>query len=261
LTSNDSPEYLKKKQLLKQIITIYGRKPVLEILSDKNINIYCLHLAESNKQQGIINDIISLAQQRDIEIKYHQRQQLSHISKNSKQDQGVCIDVLCPKHADLEAFLRSSSQSTSPIRLIALDRITNPQNLGMIIRSVCAGAIDGLIIPEKGCAKIDSLVIKASAGTVFKAPILRSPSLSTALVESRRNGASLYGLSSHATVSISQAFNDPFIVYILGNETEGMSKEVSQMCDELISIPMNNHVESLNVAVTASLLAFKEVMN
>jgi 23S rRNA (guanosine2251-2'-O)-methyltransferase len=260
---SDTKAYTQKKQFFNQVITLYGRKPVLEILNDQSLDIYRLHLADSNKPQGIISEILSIAEQRKIEVLYHDRKALSRLSKNSKQDQGVCIDILCPKHTNYEDFLqaRSTTESTKKaIRLIALDRITNPQNLGMIIRSVCAGNIDGLLIPEKGCANIDSLVVKASAGTLFKAPLLHCKNLTVALTQCQQQGATVYGLSSHAAHSISDKTSDDFIIYVLGNETDGMSNEIAALCDKNIFIPMNNQVESLNVAITASLLAFKDML-
>ncbi len=257
---NDSKDYQQKKQFFSQVVTLYGRKPVLEILNDSTLNIYRLHLADSNKKQGIINEIIDIAQQRNIEVLYHDRQALSRISKNSKQDQGVCIDILCPQHKPYQDFLYQRPKK-KPLRLIALDRITNPQNLGMIIRSVCAGNIDGLLIPEKGCASIDSLVVKASAGTLFRAPLLHCKTLTESLIAFQQQGAKVYGLSSHSAEPIHHKNDDDFIIYVLGNETEGMSKEIATLCDRRIFIPMNNQVESLNVAVTASLLAFKDVLN
>lgn len=256
----DSEAYQQKKQFFNQVVTLYGRKPVLEILNDKSLNIYRIHLADSNKTQGIIQEILTIAQQRSIDVLYHDRQALSRISKNSKQDQGVCIDVLCPQHKPYQDFLADLPQKKT-LRLIALDRITNPQNLGMIIRSVCAGDIDGLLIPEKGCASIDSLVVKASAGTLFKAPLLHCKKLTDSLQTFQQQGAKVYGLSSHSAEPIHRKNDDDFIIYVLGNETEGMSPEIAKLCDRRIFIPMNNQVESLNVAVTASLLAFKEMLN
>ncbi|ODS24098.1 23S rRNA (guanosine(2251)-2'-O)-methyltransferase RlmB [Candidatus Endobugula sertula] len=261
LANQRHPRLFTKKQFFNQLVTLYGRKPVLEVLNDHRLAIYRVHLAESNKTQGIINEIITQAQQRCIDIVYHSRQALSRISKNSKQDQGVCVDVLCPQHKSYQSFLASHTiGNNKPVRLIALDRITNPQNLGMIIRSVCAGRIDGLLLPEKGCAKIDALVVKASAGTLFKVSLLHCQQLVNALKDCQHYGAKVYGLSSHAKQSISDKSNDLFIIYVLGNETEGMSQEVRKACDELVHIPMNNGVESLNVAVTASLLAFKDIL-
>lgn len=255
MTKSDSADYLKKKSFFNQLLTVYGRKPVLEALQDPNTKAYRLHLAQSNKAAAIINDITTLATDKGAEIVHHDRQSLSRISRNSKQDQGVAVDLICSGYQDFEEFIASEASHNAEI--IALDRITNPQNLGMIIRSVCAGGTKGLLLPEKGCAKLDALVIKASAGTLFRAPILRCKDLASALAAFRDNGSTIYGLSSHAQTTLASINDNRAKVFVLGNETDGVSKDVADQCNELISIPMSNGVESLNVAVTASLLAFR----
>jgi 23S rRNA (guanosine2251-2'-O)-methyltransferase len=261
-THIDSDEYLEKKLFFKQLLTVYGRKPVVEALQQTDLPCFRLHLAESNKPSSIITEIEQLAKKRDIEIHYHDRQALSRISKNGKQDQGVCLDISCPSHQDFKSFLknRENNRDNKPIRLLALDRITNPQNLGMIIRSSCAGNIDGLLLSEKGCAKLDALVTKASTGTVFRAPILHCESLSKALKQCRQEGAVVVGLSSHAEQTLQQFIESDFVIYVLGNESAGMSTEIESLCHQKIKIPMNNDVESLNVAVTSSLLAFRHML-
>ncbi|WP_369413164.1 TrmH family RNA methyltransferase [Pseudomaricurvus albidus] len=255
MTQSDSENYLKKKQFFNQLLTIYGRKPVLEALEDPATKVFRLHLAESNRPGGIITEITSLAEAKGAEILYHDRQALSRISRNSKQDQGVAVDLVCSGYQDYQDFLKSPESKAAEV--IALDRITNPQNLGMIIRSVCAGSSRALLLPEKGCAKLDALVIKASAGTLFKASILRCKDLPQALADFRENGSAIYGLSSHAPHTLGEIPLEGAKVFVLGNETEGVSESVAQQCNQLVSIPMNNGVESLNVAVTASLLAFR----
>jgi len=268
-TQQDSAAYLEKKRLFSRLFTVYGRKPVLEILKDKRIDCFRLHLAQSNKQSNaIMRDIITLAQQRHIETLYHERQALSRISKNSQQDQGVCIDIHCPAHQQASDFLEQyktsieqhKSSPQQPLRLLALDRVTNPQNMGMIIRSACAGAINGIVIPEKGCAKLDAMVIKASTGTLFKAPLLRCKQLQPTLAMYQQAGIKIAGLSSHAPQTINEFQEPDHILYVLGNETTGVSQAIEDQCDVTIAIPMNNGVESLNVAVTASLLAFKPLL-
>ncbi len=141
--------------------------------------------------------------------------------------------------------------------LLALDGITNPQNLGMIIRSACAGNIDGILLPQQGNAQIDPLVIKASAGTVFRAPILRCKKLVDALQEFKNNKTLICSLSSHAKNTLKEFNPEASCIYVLGNETEGVSQEINKLCNTSVSIPMNNGVESLNVAVTAALIAFR----
>lgn len=253
---DDSPEYLEKKRFFDSLMTIYGRKTVLEALQDKATIIYRLHLAKSNKSAAIIDEIIMLAKRKGAEVIFHDRQALSRISKNASQDQGVAADLQLHGYKLYDEFLKNKNPEKN-YTLLALDGVQNPQNMGMIIRSACAGNIDGILIPQKGSAQIDPLVIKASAGTVFRAPLLRCKDLSQALVDFKKTGTIICALSSHATKELKQFSPQAPCIYVLGNESEGVSPEVIQLCNETICIPMNNGVESLNVAVTAALIAFK----
>jgi 23S rRNA (guanosine2251-2'-O)-methyltransferase len=251
----DSPAYQQKKAFFDNLLTIYGRKPVLEALQDQQLNIFKLHMAESNKSGGIIEQITVLAKQRDIDIQWHDRKALSRISRNSKQDQGIAADIQIDQHQSIKQFL-STRSSNQPFRLLALNNITNPQNLGMIIRSASAGKIDGIVIPHKGCAALSPLVIKASVGTLFKATLLNCDTLKEGLEQLKNNHAEVCILSSHAKQSLFDYRPEQSVVYVLGNETEGVSEDISKLSDQQLAIPMNNGVESLNVAVTAALIAF-----
>ncbi|MDQ2075548.1 RNA methyltransferase [Marinimicrobium sp. ABcell2] len=256
--TSDSAAYRAKKDFFNSLLTVYGRKPVLEALEDPQTKIYRLHLADSNRSGDLIERIIAAATAKGAEIVYHDRKALARISKNSKQDQGVAADLICARYTSHQQFLQSQPGQAPHYTLLALDRITNPQNLGMIIRSASAGRIDGILLPSKGCAPIDPLVIKASAGTVFRAPILRCEDLSSALADFSNSGAlAICALSSHASVSLKDFSPKGPCIYVLGNETEGVSAQVAQHCNQTLKIPMNNGVESLNVAVTAALIAFR----
>jgi 23S rRNA (guanosine2251-2'-O)-methyltransferase len=248
----DTQTYLQKKAFFDKVLTIYGRNSVLEALKDKTIKIYKLHLSSSNKSAKIIDDIISLAIQRDIEIAYHDKQVLSRISKNSKQDQGVALDIVLEHFINEDEFLQKYKQ----YRVLALDSIHNPQNLGMIIRSATAGNIDAIIIPSKGTSAITPLVIKASVGTIFRMPIIKTSNLKKTLQKLQKNQAILYTLSSHASYSYKDETYTNKTVFILGNETTGVSKDIESISDKSIFIPMKRGVESLNVAVSASLISF-----
>ncbi len=245
----DSQEYKTKKAFFEKIITLYGRNVVVEMLQDKTIDIHKLHMANSNKPDGAIKKILRLAKDRNIEITHHDKNTLSRISKNAKQDQGVAIDIISQTYLNAAELIEKDSY-----RLIALDSIQNPQNLGMIIRSCAAGNVDGIILPKKSSAKISPLVVKASAGTLFKLPIYFCNTLDEILP--KINDAKIYALSSHASESIYNVKESQKSIYVLGNESEGVSKEVETLCNDAISIPMNRDVESLNVAVTAALIAF-----
>ncbi len=244
----NSKAYLEKKAKFDSLITLYGRQTVKEILLDESINVIKLHLAKSNKPDGSIRKIMTLAQKRGIETIYHDKIALSRISKNAKQDQGVAVDIEAKTYQNATKI-----KELSAYRLIALDGVQNPQNLGMIIRSCAAGNIDGIILPKKNSAKISPLVAKASVGTLFKIPIYYCDSLETILPQLN---ATKYMLSSHAKKTIYDITLDKKSIFVLGNESEGVSKAVEQLCNDAIAIPMKRGVESLNVAVTASLIAF-----
>lgn len=250
----DSPAYLEKKRFFDSLMTVYGRKTVLEALQDPSTFIYRLHLAKSNKPADILDEIISLAKQKGADVVYHDRQALSRISKNASQDQGVAADLQLRGYQFYDEFLRTNNRNYT---LLALDGVHNPQNLGMIIRSACAGQIDGILLPQKGNAQIDPLVIKASAGTVFRAPLLRCKDLSEALLDFKKAGSLVCALSSHAMKELKKFTPNAPCIYVLGNETEGVSPAIEKLCNERVRIPMNNGVESLNVAVTAALIAFR----
>ncbi len=248
----DSPEYLAKKAFFDKVLTIYGRNAVMEALEDEAVTIHKLHLSKSNKDAEVLENMKEISKRRNIEVKYHDKQSLSRISKNAKQDQGVALDIVLQHFGDEKEFMLNNIN----YRIIALDGITNPQNLGMIIRSCAAGNVDAILLPTKGAAQISPLVIKASAGTLFKMPIIKTSNLKETLGAFKQDGADVYTLSSHAKSAYKEQEYGDKTIFVLGNESEGVSKAVEFVCTKSIAIPMQRGVESLNVAVTASLLAF-----
>lgn len=247
---NDSAEYLEKKRFFDSLITLYGRNVAVEVLRDETVQIHKLHLSKSNRVDETINEIIDLAEMRGVEIKYHSKEALSRISKNSAQDQGVAIDVKALNY-------RSASQIETDLpegfRLLALDGINNPQNLGMIVRSAAASRIDGIVLPKKNSTKLSPLVMKASAGTLFKIPIYYCDTLSEIL---SLKETAFITLSSHAKDDIYSLKIPTKAVFVLGNESEGVSDAVMKASTHSVSIPMYRGVESLNVAVTAGIVSF-----
>jgi len=247
---NNSKDYQSKKSFFESMLTIYGRNPVVEALEDNSLSIYKLHISDSNRDAPIISKIKKLANKRDIEIVYHTKTALSRISKNAKQDQGVALDIIMQYSNSEDEFLKEHKE----FRVLALNAIQNPQNLGMIIRSCVAGDFDAIILEDKNSAKISPLVIKASAGTLFKIPIIKSKNLVKTLQKFKNTD--IYTLSSHSKYSYKDENYQKRVVFILGNESNGVTKEIESISTKSISIPMNRGVESLNVAVTASILAF-----
>jgi len=247
---SDSAEYLEKKRFFDSLITLYGRNVAVEVLRDPSVEVHKLHLSKSNRMDDTIREIIDLAEMRGIEIKYHAKEALSRISKNSAQDQGVAIDV---KAHNYRSVMQIGSDLPGAFRLLALDGINNPQNLGMIIRSAAASRIDGIVLPKKNSTKLSPLVMKASAGTLFKIPIYYCDTLEE--IRGLENTA-LITLSSHASEDIYTLRIPERAIFVLGNESEGVSEAMMKSSTHSVSIPMHRGVESLNVAVTAGIVSF-----
>ncbi len=255
-TEPDS-EYQRRKRHFDRLLTIYGRKPVLEALGDASLSITAIHLADSNKPARILEEIVALASQRDIALHYHDKRALSRISRNARQDQGVAADLDLPGYQPLETWLQGWRPEPGA-RLLALDGVTNPQNLGMIIRSVAGSGAAGLLLPRRGNAQLSPLAIKASAGTAFRCPIIHCDKLDDALHQLQDRGARVAVLSANAGTDL---FEDrkhapAATIYVLGSESEGVSDTIENIADTRLGIALENGVESLNVAVAAALVAF-----
>lgn len=243
------------RQERRRFLTIYGRKAVLEALDDQGMDCRILHLAKSNRSGGVLKDIQRSAQARGVENREHSREELARISRNGRQDQGVALDVYCAQMRELEDYQSSLSQHGQ--RILALDGVTNPQNMGMVIRSAAAAGVDGVLYADRGNPALGPLVIKASAGTVFRAPLLRCQSIAEGAASLVDAGFQMYRLQAqgHRSLFDGQAFADRAL-FVLGGESNGISEALSALPGEDLAIPMANGVESLNVAVSGALVAY-----
>ncbi|EED33092.1 trna/rrna methyltransferase [gamma proteobacterium NOR5-3] len=249
------------RQERRRFLTVYGRKAVLEALNDRHMDCRILHLASSNRSGGVLREIQDAADARGLDCREHSREELARISRNGRQDQGVALDVYCPAMRELDDYINDindiSGESGKPQRLLALDGVTNPQNMGMVIRSAAAAGIDGVLYADRGNPALGPLVIKASAGTVFRAPLLRCASLFKASQSLCEQGFRLYRLQASGSRTLFDG--QPFAhraLFVLGGESDGISRELSALPGENLSIPMANGVESLNVAVSGALVAY-----
>ncbi|MCH2021251.1 MAG: RNA methyltransferase [Saprospiraceae bacterium] len=239
-----------------QFLTVYGRKPVLEVLEDNKVNVAKLFLNKKAKGD-IIKKIIEACQHRGIEVQRVTHDQVAHISKNPKQDQGVAADIHTPQMDDANRFFELNEDKN--LQLIAIDGITTPSNVGMIIRTCTALGIDGIILPRKGSAKLNALVIKASAGVVFKSTILKCDTLNPILMVAKNLGYTIYGLSGEKGYNIYKEEFANKSIFVMGNESIGVSHNTETLLSKHLSIPMAKNVESLNVACAATVVA-SEIM-
>lgn len=247
-------DYARRKAEFERCLTVYGRKTVLEALQSPGVRCERLHLARSNREAPILDEIVALATARGAEIRRHERQDLAHISRHAREDQGVAADIAWPGYLPLESAL--AGEPPAGACMIAVDGITNPQNLGMLIRSATAGGCVGIVLPREGGCDLGPLAIKASAGTVFRSTILRCRRLPEALQALAGQGWLVSALRADARKSLFDALDARPRVFVLGGESGGIGKDVLALAGEHLSVPMSAGVESLNVAVTAALVSY-----
>lgn len=243
----------------RRLLTVYGRNAVIEALADSTLDCRTLHLADSNRPGAAMERIQGLARERKLTVRHHARDELARISRNGRQDQGVALDVFCPRMRDLETWLDEDLGDTAtPQRLLALDGVSNPQNMGLVLRSATAAGLQGVIYADRGNPRLGPLVIKASAGTAFRAPLLRCATVAAAIDALLAHDFRLYRLQAASGASLfdEQDFSRR-AVFLLGGESEGISAALRSRPGQDLSIPMRNGVESLNVAVSAALVAYR----
>ncbi|MEV6525175.1 RNA methyltransferase [Longispora sp. NPDC051575] len=233
-----------------RFITVYGRMPVLEALRDSTLEIEKIVIAE-NASGRSLDEIRDLAKRYRVPVEFSTPSRVKFLAGNGKHDQGVIADIVARRMGRLEEFLEY--QGDRPAKLFVLDGVTNPSNVGMILRSATAAGLDGVVLPRAGTPHVGPLVIKASAGVAFSAPILNSDTATQAADLLRAAGYTLYGLSADAPASLFDASFDPRSAFVLGGETDGLSVPT----DRQVAIPMWGGVESLNVAAAASVVSFE----
>ena len=167
-------------------VTVYGRKPVLEALRDPALAVDKVILAEGADREAV-RTFTEAARARGLVLQRATAQRVKVLAGNGRQDQGVLADVVAPRMRPVEHFL-ADLDPAAPARVLVLDGLTNPANVGMILRSATGAGLEGVLVPRRGVPAIDPLVIKASAGVAFHAPVLRSRTAATGLRGPGRGG-------------------------------------------------------------------------
>lgn len=166
--------------------------------------------------------------------------------------QGICAEVELYRYADAATLLRRPA----PV-IIALDEVTDPQNLGAVCRSAeCAGAT-GVVIPERRSAEVTPAVCKASAGAVEHLPIARVRNLADFLGEAKGANCWCYGAAAGAPMAYDEPDWSGGVVVVLGAEGRGLRPRVAASCDALISLPIQGRIDSLNVSAAAAVVLYE----
>jgi 23S rRNA (guanosine2251-2'-O)-methyltransferase len=228
---------------------IAGRRPVLEALRART-KVRRLFV----DPQRAASDVRQAAQVRGIPMTHRDRAELDRLTEGTRH-QGVVALADDFESCDLDEIIERAQ--AAPL-LVALDQVTDPQNLGAIIRSAVTLGIDGIIIPKHRAAGITGAVVRASAGATEHASIARVTNLQRTLLQLSEAGMEIIGLDAHADTDLRDL--QPSVqgrVLVVGSEGKGLRRMVRQRCDIVVQIPQKGPMDSLNASVAAAIAMYE----
>ena len=235
---------------------IEGRNAVIEALrTQTNIDKIYIQRGETDKTLG---HIASKARAAGIVVVEADRRKLDGMSRTHAH-QGAIALAAVREYVSLEDILADAAAKGEQPLLVVCDEISDPHNLGAIIRTAyCAGA-HGVIIPKRRSAGLTSIVAKTSAGAVSHMKVARVPNIPALLKDLKKQGIWVFGTAADGTTGLYQADLKGPAAIVIGSEGDGMTRLAAENCDFLVSIPMKGDLNSLNASASAAILLYEAV--
>lgn len=238
-----------------EIVT--GRNSVLEALRAK-IPATAFYIAQRVEMDDRVKEMLSIATHRGIPVLEVTRPELDRMAGFDGVHQGVAIKVPPYEYAHPQDLLEQVIDQGHVPLFVALDGVTDPRNLGAIIRSTAAFGGHGVILPQRRSASVNSAAWKTSAGAVARTPVALASNLTTQLKEFKKQGVFVLGLDGDGDVSLPDLqLADRPVVIVVGSEGKGLSRLVSETCDQIVSIPISAATESLNAGIATSVALYQ----
>lgn len=232
---------------------IIGRNAVTEALkTDQSINKLFLQDALTS---DTIKDIVKLAREKGIVISNVPKSKLDLLTDHQKH-QGVVLAISAYQYAQLDDLFDKAEQANENPFFLILDEIEDPHNLGSIMRTADAAGVHGIIIPKRRAVGLTSVVAKTSTGAIEHVPVVQVTNLVQTVKELQKRNVWIFGTDMNGTDYRRWDAKGPSAL-IIGNEGKGISQLLKKSVDEMLTIPMIGHVQSLNASVAASLLIYQ----
>ena len=231
---------------------IYGRNAVLEALGQGQVESV---LVARGVQAATLKEFERAARSADVPLKQVPRIQLDQALKTT-QHQGVAAQLPELKTSDLEAVFALAAERGEQLLLVLLDHLTDPRNVGAIIRSAEALGAHGVVMEERRSAPLSAVVVKASAGATAHLPLVMVSNLSQTIDRLKERAVWVYGADADAELTPEQIDWRRDAALVIGSEGSGMRRLVRQRCDEIVAIPLRGNVGSLNASVAAGVLLY-----
>lgn len=234
---------------------VAGRNSVVEALR-ANMPVSAVYVAEGAERDGRLREVFRVAADRGISLLEVARVELDRLTDGAVH-QGLAARVPAYEYAHPSDLLdRAAAAGEKPL-IVALDSVTDPRNLGAVVRSAAGFGAHGVLIPERRSAGMTASAWKTSAGAAARLPVAQATNLTRQLKAYQEAGCMVVGLAADGDVSLPDfELADGPLVVVVGSEGGGLSRLVAETCDQLLSIPMSTGLESLNAGVAASVTLY-----
>lgn len=231
---------------------VVGRNPVIECLHAR-VPATALYIAQGTRNDDRLTEAVQLAHSRSIPLIEVPRLELDSMTGNGLH-QGVGLQIPPFEYADVFDLIGTVADSKEQGMIVVLDNITDPRNLGAVIRSTAAFGGQGVVIPERRSASVTAVAWRTSAGTAARLPVAKATNITRTLKEFQQNGYQVVGLDTGGDTTYDSYDGTGPVVIVVGSEGKGLSRLVRETCDVLVSVPTASWVESLNASVAAGVV-------
>ncbi len=235
---------------------VAGRNSVLEALR-AHVPVTTVYVAEGAERDGRLRETFAIVAERGLPLLEVTKGELDRLTDRAVH-QGLAAKIPPYSYAHPTELLDRAKSSGEPPLVVALDHVTDPRNLGAVVRSAAGFGAHGVVVPERRAAGMTASAWKTSAGAAARIPVAQATNLVRALKDFQEAGCMVVGLSADGDVALPDLdLADGPLVLVVGAEGGGLSRLVEQTCDQLVSIPMANQLESLNAGVAAGIALYE----
>lgn len=244
----------KREEVNENAVT--GRNPVMEVLrSGRTVDKI---LVAKGEREGSLLKIIAMAKERGIPVMDAERTRIEALSGTAAH-QGVLAFVTPFEYASVDDILALAEEKGEPPFLVILDGVTDPHNVGAIIRTACCCGAHGVILPKHNSCGMTPTLIKSAAGATEYMKVARVTNITDTIEELKKRNVWIYGTDGSAPADVYHTDLTGACAFVLGDEGRGMSRLVREHCDFLIKIPMNGPLDSLNVSVAGAVILYESL--
>jgi 23S rRNA (guanosine2251-2'-O)-methyltransferase len=235
---------------------VFGRNAVIEALRAE-VPIMTMYVAARVDTDDRLREALKAAAAQGLPLLEVQRAELDRLSDNGVH-QGLAVQVPAYDYAHPDDLLEAARTNGEPALIVALDGVTDPRNLGAVVRSAAAFGSHGVVVPERRSAGMTAAAWKVSAGAAARVPVARASNLTRALEAYQEAGCFVVGLDADGELDLPllDMVHEP-LVLVVGSEGKGLSRLVRETCDLVVSIPMSAATESLNAGVAAGVALYE----